>query len=128
MVPQPATVDAIAPCGTLTPPAEDGAPFGAADARLELGRGTPRLAIMRLRKPPLSIGITRHVRVTPCLAAKGGQAWFVLLAPPDAPDDPPARPDAARPAAFRISGGQAIALHRGTCMRGRMSPRRSPTS
>jgi ureidoglycolate lyase len=115
MVPQPATAEAIAPYGTLIEPAEDGAAFGAADARLDLGRGTPRLTIMRLRKRPLSIGgITRHVRVTQCLAAMGGQEWFVLLAPPGAPDDPLAQPDAARLAAFRISGGQAIALHRGS--------------
>jgi ureidoglycolate hydrolase len=38
----------------------------------------------------------------------------VLLAPPDAPEDPAAIPDAARLAAFRITGGQALKLHRGT--------------
>ncbi len=115
MVPQPATAEALAPYGTLIEPAEDDAPFGGADAALDLGRGAPRLYIMRLRRPPrVILGITRHVRVTQCLAAMGGQEWFVLLAPPDAPDDPLAQPDAARLAAFRISGGQALALHRGT--------------
>jgi ureidoglycolate lyase len=115
MVPQPATPDAIAPYGTLIEPGEDGAGFGPDDAVLELGRGTPRLYIMRLTHRPLTIrGITRHMRVTQCLAAMGGREWFVLLAPPDAPDDPAAIPDAARLAAFRITGGQALKLHRGT--------------
>jgi ureidoglycolate hydrolase len=115
MVPQPATAATIAPYGTLIEPAADGAGFGPADAALDLGRGTPRLYIMRLVRPPQVIrGITRHVRVTQCLAAMGGREWFVLLAPPDGPDDPAATPDPARLAAFRISGGQALKLHRGT--------------
>jgi len=115
MVPQAATPEAIAPYGTLIEPGEDGAAFGPADAVLELGRGTPRLYIMRLAQRPLTVrGITRHVRVTQCLAAMGGREWFVLLAPPDAPDDPAATPDWSRLAAFRISGRQALKLHRGT--------------
>lgn len=115
MAPEPATPAAIAPYGTLIEPGADGEGFGPADAVLELGRGTPRLYIMRLRhRPPTVRGITRHVRVTQCLAAMGGREWFMLLAPPDAPDDPAAMPDWSRVAAFRISGGQALKLHRGT--------------
>lgn len=115
MTPEPATPETIAPYGTLIEPGQDGTPFGPADAALELGRGTPRLYIMRLRRRPLRVGgITRHVRVTQCLAAMGGREWFVLLAPPDSPDDPAATPDWSRLAAFRITGGQALKLHRGT--------------
>jgi ureidoglycolate hydrolase len=115
MVPAPATLDTIAPYGTLIEPGEDGAAFGPGDAALELWRGTPRLYIMRLKHRPLTVrGITRHVRVTQCLAAMGGREWFVLLAPPESPDDPAAVPDWSRLAAFRISGAQALKLHRGT--------------
>lgn len=110
-----ATAEALAPYGTLIEPGEDGAPFGPADAALDLGRGTPRLYVMRLHgRPMLLRGITRHRRVTQCLASATGQDWFVALAPPDDPDDDAARPDPARLAAFRIPGGTALALHRGT--------------
>ncbi|MBX9594145.1 MAG: hypothetical protein K2X46_07260, partial [Roseomonas sp.] len=73
LVPEAATPEALAPFGTLVEPGEDGTPFGPADARLELGRGTPRLYIMRLVKRPMLVrGITRHTRVTQCLAATMG--------------------------------------------------------
>jgi len=109
-----ATPDAIAPYGTLITPGEDGTPFGPADAALDLGRGTPRLYIMRLRHRPLLVrGITRHSRVTQCLAAMGGHDWFACLASPLDPDAPE-RPEPARIACFRIGGGVALALKRGT--------------
>lgn len=70
--PQPAPPDGIAPYGTLIEPGEDGAPFGPADAALELGAGTPRLTVVRLRCRPLLVkGVTRHARVTQCLASFG---------------------------------------------------------
>ncbi len=73
VAPRPATPEAIAPFGTLIEAGEDGTPFGAGDARLELGQGTPRLYIMRLTNRPLLVkGITRHRRVTQCLAAMKG--------------------------------------------------------
>ncbi len=109
----PATPEAIAPYGTLITPGEDGTPFGVADAALDLAQGTPRLYIMRLTHRPLLVrGITRHGRVTQCLAAMGGREWFVCLA---APMDPgaPEQPDPARIACFRIGGGVALALKRG---------------
>lgn len=110
----PATPEAMAPYGTLITPGEDGTPFGADDAVLDLGRGTPRLYIMRLTHKPLLVrGITRHSRVTQCLAAMGGKDWFVCLAAP-ADADAPEQPDPARIACFRIGGGVALALKRGT--------------
>lgn len=109
-----ATPAAIAPFGTLITPGEDGTPFGAGDATLDLGQGTPRLYIMRLTQKPLLVrGITRHSRVTQCLASTGGQDWFVCLAAPLDPDAPE-QPDPARIACFRIGGGVALALKRGT--------------
>lgn len=111
---EPATPDAIAPYGTLITPGEDGTPFGPADAALDLGRGTPRLYIMRLvRKPLLVRGITRHSQVTQCLAAMGGHDWFICLAAPHDPDAPES-PEPGRIACFRIGGGVALALKRGT--------------
>ena len=47
-----ATPAAIAPYATLIEPGEDGTPFGAADAVLDLGRGTPRLYTCASRHGP----------------------------------------------------------------------------
>ena len=115
LTPRLATPEALAPYGTLIQPGEDGTPFGAGDAMLELGRGTPRLYIMRLTKRPLLVrGITRHVRVTQCLAATMGGSWFVCLGAPRDIDVPDAQPDPDAIECFRIPGDVALALHRGT--------------
>jgi ureidoglycolate hydrolase len=112
---QPATPGAIAPFGTLIEPGADGTPFGPGDARLELGAGTPRLYIMRLAHRPLLVkGITRHRRVTQCLAATKGMEWFICLAAPADPGAPDAKPDPDGIACFRIPGDVALALKRGT--------------
>jgi ureidoglycolate hydrolase len=114
VTPRPATPEAIAPFGTLIEPGADGTPFGPADAKLEFGGGTPRLYIMRLRNRGLIVrGITRHTRVTQCLAATGGTEWFICLAAPLDPDAPET-PAPDRIACFRIGGGVALALKRGT--------------
>ena len=111
MTPMTATPQSIAPYGTLITPGEDGAPFGTADATLELGQGTPRFYIMRLTARPLEIrGITRHGRVTQCLASTNGADWFIGLAPPSPGHDSPTDPIQV----FRIPGGTAIALHAGS--------------
>ena len=112
---RPATPAAIAPYGTLIEPGEDGMPFGAADAVLDLGRGTPRLYIMRLAARPMRVAaITRHAAVTQCLASTRGEDWFIALASPGDAGDAAAVPDPAGIEAFRIPGGTALALHRGT--------------
>lgn len=112
MTPVPATPDNIAPFGTLITPGEDGTPFGPADATLDLTQGTPRLYIMRLPPRPLLVrGITRHKRVTQCLAATGGRHWFICLA---APTPDASAPDPANIHCFEISGDVALALHTGT--------------
>ncbi|MCX7931718.1 MAG: ureidoglycolate lyase [Rhodovarius sp.] len=115
LAPRPATAAALAPFGTLIEPGEDGAPFGPADARLELHRGTPRFYIMRLSARPLLVrGITRHRQVTQCLASARGEEWFICLAPPGDPDDDAAEPELSAIRCFRIPGGVALALHRGS--------------
>ncbi|MBU8536784.1 ureidoglycolate lyase [Falsiroseomonas tokyonensis] len=109
VTPLAATPEAIAPYGTLVLPGADGTPFGPQDATLDLTQGRTRLTIMRLPHRPLLIrGITRHLRVTQCLASADGAAWFIGLARADAP----LTADAI--ACFRIPGGTALALHRGT--------------
>ena len=106
---------AFAPFGQVIAPSLDGAPFGPSDAQLVLNNGTPRLYIMRLKQRGLAFDrITRHVRVTQCLAAIGGGEWLLAVAPPLAPDDRAAMPDPASIQAFRISGPVGIKLHRGT--------------
>ncbi len=112
MRPTLATQTNIAPFGTLIEPGEDGAPFGSADAALELNRGTPRFYIMRLPGRPMLVrDITRHTRVTQCLASATGADWFICLAAAGNPDGPDAPRDIT---CFRIPGGRALALHRGT--------------
>lgn len=107
-MPRIATPESIAPYGTLIEPTEDGHPFGATDAALDLSQGTPRLYIMRLRQRPLLIrGITRHARVTQCLASLKGEEWFIGLAEPG---DAPAPEDIR---VFRLGGDVALALHAG---------------
>jgi len=111
MTPATATPETIAPYGTLVTPGEDGAPFGPADASLDLTQGTPRFYIMRLTARPLVIkGITRHARVTQCLASANGADWFIGLAPPSPGHDSPTDPIQV----FRIPGGTALALRAGT--------------
>ena len=58
--------------------------------------------------------ITRHAAVTQCLASTRGEDWFIALAAPGDADDAAASPDPAGIEAFRIPGGRALALHRGT--------------
>lgn len=111
----PPTVDAFAPFGLVLEATEDGIAAGDIDAALDLGRGTPRFYLMRLRdKPPRFDRITRHRAVTQCLASVGGAPWLLAVAPPLDPDDPDARPDLARLAAFEVPGDVAVLLHRGT--------------
>ena len=76
LVPQPIAASAFAPYGQLIAATEDGALFGPQDAELVLSAGTPRFYIMALaRREPTIRGITRHVRVTQCLASVGGVPW-----------------------------------------------------
>lgn len=115
LAPRPATAEAIAPFGTLIEPGEDGTPFGPADARLDLGQGTPRFYVMRLTaRPLLARGITRHRRVTQCLAAADGLPWFICLAAPSPSEEESAAPAPEAIACFEIPPGTALALHRGT--------------
>jgi ureidoglycolate hydrolase len=110
-----ATRDNLAPYGDLIEPAEDGAPFGPGDAMLDLSQGTPRFYIMALTYRGMVVKqITRHRRVTQCLATAGDKPWLIALAPPRAVDNPEAEPAIAEIKGFSIPPGTAIKLHAGT--------------
>lgn len=105
--------EGFTPYGEVIAPLDDGARSD--DAALDLSGGRPRFYIMRLAARPLSFdAITRHRRVTQCLAAVGGGDWLLAVAPPDGPDEPDAVPDETRLKAFRVPGDRAVKLHRGT--------------
>ena len=69
--PIPIDAESFALLGQVIAPGEDGALFGPDDAQLVLSNGTPRLYIMRRSRGLAFDRITRHVRVTQCLAADG---------------------------------------------------------
>lgn len=112
---EPLTEEAFAPYGTVLKPEEDGLPYGERDARLDLSQGTPRFYLMNLHGKPMAFDrITRHRRVTQCLASVGGGEWVMAVAPPDDVEIPDANPDLSRLKAFRIPGDRAVKLHVGT--------------
>lgn len=111
----PLSPDAFSPFGQLISPSEDGESLGDADAQLKLDAGTPRFYIMKLHGRGLVFSqITRHRRVTQCLASVGGAPWFIALAPPGDVHDPEAKPRHEDIRAFHIPGDVAIKLHVGT--------------
>jgi ureidoglycolate hydrolase len=110
-----ATRENFAIYGTLIEPAEDGAPFGPGDAMLDLSKGTPRFYIMALTFRGMVVKqITRHRRVTQCLATAGDAPWMIALAPPRDIENPEAEPEIAEIKGFTIKPGTAIKLHAGT--------------
>jgi ureidoglycolate lyase len=115
LVATPISAEAFAPYGDFIAQSEDGVPFGAADASLDLSQGTPRFYVMRLdARPPRFTRITRHLKVTQCLAAVGGKPWLIAVAPPLEPGNPAAEPALESIRAFVVPGDAAIKLHKGT--------------
>lgn len=111
----PITVEAFAPYGSLLAPEEDGKLFGPDEAQLELTRGTPRFYVLRLkRRDKAFTHITRHIRVTQCLASVGGKPWLLAVAPPNDPDNPAGEPEIGAIRAFLVPGDIGVALHRST--------------
>jgi ureidoglycolate hydrolase len=115
LVLQPITAEAFQPFGRLLEPMEDGTPLTAGEAMLDLSQGKPRFYVMRLgERPSLVRRITRHRRVTQCLASVGGKPWSIVVAPPLALDDPAAEPRLEDIRGFAVPGDVAIMLARGT--------------
>ena len=101
--------------GQVLAPLEDGVPFGPQDAELDISQGTPRFYVMRLYNRGMTFDhITRHDRVTQCLASVGGADWFIAVAPPPASDADQTGPAPGSIRAFRVPGNVAIKLHLGT--------------
>jgi ureidoglycolate hydrolase len=112
---EPITAEAFRPFGDLMLPIEDGVPFGSDEATLDLTQGISRFYVMRLDYRPLRFSrITRHRKVTQCLASVGGKPWMIAVAPPYGPDDPAAEPAPDDIRAFLVPGNAAIKLHKGT--------------
>jgi ureidoglycolate lyase len=104
--------ESFRPYGTLIEPMPDGQLFGLDEAQLELSGGMPRFYIMNLERRPLRVGmLTRHRRVTQCLASADAIEWMLVVA---APDDAAAAPNITTIGGFLIPGGVAVKLHRGT--------------
>ncbi|WP_019925955.1 ureidoglycolate lyase [Nocardia sp. BMG111209] len=104
------TSENFAPFGTVVTATPDAPASGPAESTLDLTAGTPRFYIMRLedRKPAFT-GITRHRRSTQTLMSADAGEWFLAVAPPDR--DVPTVADIR---AFRIPGGVAVTLTKGT--------------
>lgn len=83
LVAQELTPDRFKAFGQVIYATEDGVPYSAQDAQLQLQNGTPRFYIMRLhRKGRHFSRITRHQQCTQCLGALNGQSWLIAVAPP----------------------------------------------
>lgn len=109
---QPLNSETFSPFGQVISTSADGKPFGADDAQLEF-HGTPRFYILALKhREPRFRHITRHLKVTQCLASVGAKPWFLAVAPPNDPDNADAMPDPASIAAFWVPGHVAVKLHR----------------
>lgn len=110
--PQPVTPESFRSFGQVILASEDGAPYSANDAQLQLQAGIPRFYIMRLHYRGLKFDrITRHHQVTQCLGSLAGKDWFIAVAPP-APDA--AIPDWEKITAFQIPGHCFLKLEAGT--------------
>ncbi len=107
-----ATPENFSAYGQVILPAEDGLPYGALDAQLDLRQGTPRFYAMRLHHRGMVFRqITRHRRVTQCLGAMMGRTWMIGVAAPDGGRD---TPNLETLRAFLVGGDRFVKLHAGT--------------
>jgi ureidoglycolate lyase len=112
---EPISAESFAEFGTLLCALDDGTPFTAEEAQLDVSRGTPRYYLMRLEhRPPRFAGITRHRQTTQALLSVGGKEWLLAVAPPKDLDIPDATPCAEEIRAFRVPGDVVVLMKRGT--------------
>ena len=113
LTPIPSGTSGLECCGTLLRPQDDPALFGAADADLYFdAAGQPRFYVMRIRRrPPVLKAMTRHRRVSQCLASADAKTWWLAVAPSTEPGCPPTTSSIAL---IRFQPGEAFKLHPGT--------------
>ena len=111
---QAVTAENFRPFGVVLHALEDGTPFTAEEAALDVSEGTPRFYLMTLRDKPLEFTrITRHLHTTQTLMSVGGAEWFIAVAPAgDLSDAGIPRQEDIR--AFAIPGDVAITMNKGT--------------
>ncbi|CAN3700730.1 MULTISPECIES: ureidoglycolate lyase [unclassified Microbacterium] len=98
------------PYGVVLTPMEDGTPFTAEEAVLDVSNGIPRFYLMHLDdKSPEFVRVTRHLETTQTLMAVGDVEWTIAVAAPGL--DAPALDDLR---AFRIPPRTAITMRKGT--------------
>lgn len=111
LVAQPISVEAFQPYGQVISASEDGKPYDATEAQLQLDQGIPRFYIMRLRQRGRKFSrMTRHQQCTQCLGSLEGKPWLIAVAPPGQAD----RPALDAIVAFQIPGNCFIKLEVGT--------------
>jgi ureidoglycolate hydrolase len=111
---EPISAIGFAPFGELLTAQPDGTAFTAAEAVLDLSAGVPRFYVMSLdHQRSTFTRITRHHYVTQCLAAVGGQPWWLAVAPAcnQGSDQAPALGELH---GFDVPGDVAVLLKRGT--------------
>lgn len=98
------------PYGVVLTPMEDGTPFTAEEAVLDVSNGIPRFYLMHLEdKPATFVRVTRHLETTQTLMAVGDVEWTIAVAAPGI--DEPELDDLR---AFRIPPRTAITMRKGT--------------
>lgn len=98
------------PFGVVLTPLEDGTPFTAEEAVLDVSNGIPRFYLMHLEdKPAQFVRVTRHLETTQTLMAVGDTEWTIAVAAPGI--EAPTLDDLR---AFRIPARTAITMRKGT--------------
>ncbi len=111
---EPLTDESFLPFGVVLRALEDGTPFTAEEAALDVSEGTPRFYLMTLRDKPLQFTrITRHLHTTQTLMSVGGDTWYIAVAPAGdlSEDGFPLLEDIR---AFAVPGDVAITMKKGT--------------
>ncbi|MEV7826811.1 ureidoglycolate lyase [Microbacterium enclense] len=98
------------PYGVVLTPMEDGTPFTAEEAVLDVSNGIPRFYLMHLEdKPATFVRVTRHLETTQTLMAVGDVEWTIAVAAPGIDE-----PELYDLRAFRIPPRTAITMRKGT--------------
>ncbi len=82
---------------------------------IDQDKGNPYLTYLTVRYRPFRVNkMERHLKATQATIPLDGQSYITVVAPPEEPDNPEAKPVLAKAKAFICSGNQGINLKRGT--------------